>query len=165
MNRHMECALHCQAVLLDGWPECVVECERTKRRASVESGQNAAPEQPTPRTDVGPFDGGVWKGNADGLVCLLTRIKELEELADHQMNDAADARLRVAELERELAAARRDAERWKFGLLYGWPEYCPHWEGAPKGDGWYHDLTGLNRFDTADAAIDAAMHNDDKRRL
>jgi len=38
----MECALHCQAVLLDGWPECVVECERTKRRTSAESEQKAA---------------------------------------------------------------------------------------------------------------------------
>ena len=66
------------------------------------------------------------------------------------------ARERISDLERQLAEALVDAERWRWGVMNGWPEYCPHWEGSETGDGWYHENTGEQRFDSAEAAIDAA---------
>lgn len=51
----------------------------------------------------------------------------------------------------------RCAARWQAAMKIGFPEYCPHWEGEPTGDGWYHESTGGKAFRSAEEAMDAAM--------
>jgi hypothetical protein len=63
----------------------------------------------------------------------------------------------IRKLEEENKALREDAERWRYGVIHGFPRKAEFSSTSQQLQRWNYPFLGLNfAFDSADAAIDAA---------
>jgi hypothetical protein len=91
-------------------------------------------------------------------IALLTDLLEqAEDAYDHMARAYESLITEHVTAEQEAEGLRKDAERWQAGKRLGFPEFCPHWDGAPNGNGWYHPRLGDACFDSPEDAIDAAL--------
>jgi hypothetical protein len=91
------------------------------------------------------------------LETLSARLARWQKLCEIQDVVCGIAQERAERAEQEAEGLRKDAERWQAGKRLGFPEFCPHWDGAPNGNGWYHPRLGDACFDSPEDAIDAAL--------
>lgn len=101
--------------------------------------------------------------------------ERLERMAREVNAESVAQAEKIAKLERENESLREelkgataqwfavsdDAQRWRFGKLNGFPQYCSHDDSMPKGECWYMELSLINKgYASADEAIDAARNVD-----